>query len=221
MPKVITEPNIYMLRITHSPNMIKDKDPVKSFKDFDTYINEDDKFSLCIGVEHLGKNGRNLHRHYVIHATISQPTLRDIIKQFFVAKSYSCKKVIKNDDEMYSYLFHERDDCIKFNKGVCDEDIQRFQELNREIQADKRDGGSKFKLVNEVIRMYQNLDKVKFRCWSTHKKIFYCICEFYRDGWVPSKFQMERYILTIERQLAINEGTELEWVERLYLQFFS
>lgn len=220
MPKIITDPNVYMLRISYSPNMKKDVNLEKLFKDYDSYIEQDEKVQSCLGVEHSGKDGKNLHRHYVIVATVSQPTLREVIKKFFVAKSYSCKKVIKNDDELYSYLFHERDDCIKFNKGVCQEDIQRFQELNREIQEDKRDGGSKYKLVNEVIKMYNEMDYIKYRCWNRHKKIAKCIYDYYSEGWFPSKFQMERYIMTIERQMDKNNGTEEEGFEALYQKFF-
>lgn len=246
MPKVLTEVQRYMLRVTYAPNYKKDvnfKEVQKQFhKELYQIIKGDDccDFICC---EHNGKSN-NLHAHYVISIKMSQPTLREIIKKYFVPKSYSLKKVINYGDELYSYLFHERDDCIIVSHNIRTEDLERYRRLNQEIQEERRDGGSKYKLVNDIISQYKALinDKKQLKKmrdpgslhivgggeetlhlslhWPRHKILAWLIYKYYDEGWFPSKFQMERYILTIERQLHKNDNTEFEGFEELYKNYF-
>lgn len=231
MPKILTEKQKYCLRVTHAKLWdcrTRESTMEKSFKELSSCIDQDPRVHSCLAVNHQGKQGNNPHTHFVIDCYMSIPTLRELIKKFVPPKSYSLKKVTDDKIDVYSYLFHECSNIIQayevilFRKNISDENIEHYYNHNISVREKWQDGGSKMKLVNDIINRLNDPTEMLNQMWACnqHKLICYHIYMYYKDGWFPSKFQMERYIHTVQRQIHANNNTELDGFKKLYGEYF-
>lgn len=220
MPKQLAEPKEYCIRVSLGKNSREQVD------EFCSHLEQDPegrcKRNLC--VYHVGKKKNNPHCHMVVTAFMTDPTLRKELKKFVEPGSFSIK-TSDGDIKASTYLFHEcvrgKHKCLPGdiickccirNHNVSEKEIAELKELAR--QFSKCD--SKFVMIKEVVNQYEEFQKEN-RYWSRHKCLFILILNYYDKEWVPSKFQMERYVTTAERELArLERPTLKDWSERIY-----
>jgi len=100
---------------------------------------------------HLGAKGENPHCHWVIELSSElqrQSYVGRLKKLFGIEKNTKGWSVqIWKDDGACSYLFHEQDECILFNKGFTEDDLARYRKLNEDVQKvvaiNKERGGNR------------------------------------------------------------------------------
>ena len=148
--------------------------------------------SKAIAVTHTGaKTKENPHFHFIIHLSQKLSAFRKLMQRTFTEGKGNKHMSIKdcdNKDEAYSYLFHEKNECIIYNNGFSESDIERFQKLNEDIQQDIADNTPTEICSRVVSILIDNSTHV------TEREICYTIWrELNKTGkWFPNKFQMER-----------------------------
>jgi len=223
MPKVIDTSYMHLIRIS----LVVEDDPMARVNAVFAYLKEETKISKVLCCRHNGKNGKNPHVHIVVEGKITGITMRNHVKEHVLKSSYSIKKGDGNA-KCYSYLFKEcvranccEGDvcqCVLYKKGVSDTEVKELKEMS--LLHSKVD--SKFKMVNELVPQVDEV-QAKHRCWSLHKCMFSLIMSYYDSEWVPTKFQAERYLTTLEREYARykngDKGVE-DFCDSLYRQYF-
>lgn len=89
-------------------------------------------------LHHMGEKKDNPHVHFVIELSseIQKQSFDTRIKKVFTVEKGSqySSKVWDGKDECCSYMFHELDAPILFNKGFTEDEINRFKLLNESVQ---------------------------------------------------------------------------------------
>lgn len=157
---------------------------------------------------HLGAKGENPHCHWVIELTseLQRQSYVKRIKALFgiekTTKGWSVQ-VWKNEGAC-SYLFHEQDECIIYNKGFSDDDIKLYRKLNDDVQKvvaiNKERGPSR--VVDRV------LGTPGIENWS-RQQIACQLFDYIRKGemYEPGDFRIK----AIVEEIYLKSRTQDEW----------
>lgn len=89
-------------------------------------------------LHHMGEKKDNPHVHFVLELSseIQKQSFDTRLKKVFTVekKSQYSSKIWDGGDECCSYMFHELDAPILFNKGFTEVEIDRFRVLNESVQ---------------------------------------------------------------------------------------
>lgn len=156
----------------------------------------------AIAVRHTGSQTKeNPHFHFIIHTIQKLATFRKSMQRTFTEGKGNKHMSIKNcddDDKAYSYLFHETEDCLVYNNGFSESDLQRFKNLNETIQQDIADNTPTEICSRVVSRLLKNPTSI------SEREICYAIWRDLNENgkWFPNKYQMERWVYKIQAELA-------------------
>lgn len=157
---------------------------------------------------HLGSKGENPHCHWVIELTsdLQRQSYVKRIKSLFgiekTTKGWSIQ--VWKDEGACSYLFHEQDECIIFNKGFTEEDIALYRKLNADVQKvvaiNKERGNGR--VVDRV------LQTPGINIW-TRERIAVQLFEYIRKGemYEPGDFRLKALI----EEIYLKSRSDDEW----------
>lgn len=176
-----------------------------------------------LGALHVGDKSENPHFHAVVKLT------SELQKQSFdyrVKKIYGVSgngqyssKPWDGTDAPCSYLFHEETAEIFLNRGYSDSDIQRFKELNGQVQ--------KVIAINKSRASHRHVDKIIETINSSGKEwnrrdILEEFIRRIRDGemYDPGDFMLKRYIEEIMIKQIIEERQMTAYVHDRYYSLY-
>lgn len=201
----------FCIRVTH----VKDNEEniVKILEN----IGENYIIVKCLVVKHL-RRADNPHSHIVLDLSdpVKQHNLRYYFTKLLEPRSYSLKR---SDDSLkrYSYCFHEKatTENISYKLNVTQDDLVLYMQMCEQIQSAMPDKGSKRKLVDDIVKEYKRLyfvdqehcetdgtggSMLRWDYQKVFKRVMRLVLNTYSD-WVPNGFQMERYVMTVIREL--------------------
>lgn len=201
----------FCVRVTHK------KDNLEKIPECLSDILKNHSFVKCLVVAHLRRED-NQHSHIVLDLadSIKQQSLRYFFTKYFEPRSYSLKV---SDDSLrrYSYLFHEKasEENIIFKYNVSQDDLALYMQMCTKVQDAMPDRGKKSNLIKDIVSKYKSryfLDQtncstdgfagkmLEFHSKKVFVRIMNLILGYYTE-FVPSGYQMERYVMTCMREL--------------------
>lgn len=149
---------------------------------------------LCIG--HVGDKTEKEHIHFVIELQKScQKQSVDVAlkKVFGVSGADYSSKVWDGKDGALSYMFHDVDYKLVYNKGFTPEDIARYIELHKkvaEVVDINKERGAK-RVVDRVVKYYRDQCVI-----PTRERICGRFLTMIRDGemYEPGDYGLKKYV---------------------------
>lgn len=165
-----------------------------------TFFTEVDYKDVLI-VSHSGRTGENIHYHICVSTTLKSQALRKRLKVVFTLGKGNGHMSLKDwdgNEKALSYMFHEDEATIIYNKTYSTDDISRFKEINATVQADIKNNSPNTIVSKVVTDLLENPKR-----YRDHKSIFFAISTIiYENGdFFPNKFQMDRWITKVQMLL--------------------
>lgn len=150
-----------------------------------------------LALYHEGEKKDNPHVHFTLETNtiIQKQSFAIRIKKLFEVASKSAYSITSWDlsDSANSYMFHEEAEDIISNKGYTDSDIQRFRNMNIQVQkvVELNKQRAPGRCVERLLNHFKDNDIVPSRA-----DIIELILEWIRDGemYEPGNFQLEKYM---------------------------
>lgn len=166
-----------------------------------------------IVVKHNGikKKKETPHLHFVFES--KDPEIESRIRGFFKKNftlgtgngHHSIKPAYDLEKSLFSYLFHENggSDCVVYNQGFTDHEVDDFIALNIEVQSTWETPQELCKAIAIKYKSSVNPPKLSHRyiassIWYEYSK---------KDTFFPNKAQLDRYIYYIYSLIKSQENT--------------
>lgn len=169
---------------------------------------------------HMGQTKENPHIHFVIELTseIQKQSFDLRVKKLFKIekKSQYSTKVWDGGQSACSYMFHESPHNIICNKGFSSEEIDKFQELNANVQ--------KVVEINKARAPGRQVDRIVEEYGDekpTRRDIFVKFMEKIRDGemYEPGDYQISKYVEEVYLKTRGHDGWD-DYVDDRFHKIF-
>lgn len=190
-------------------------DDRQGYKEILSALLETQEYKDVLCVQHAGKTGENIHYHICLTTDLKNQALRKRLKASFdkgKGNGHMSLKQWDGNEKALSYMFHEDEAEIIYNKGHSNDDIERYKKLNDDVKADIRNN-SPNAIVSKVTQMLLETPSRG----RDHRSIFIAIADevYSRGEFFPNKFQMDRWISRVEMDLLQDD----EFSKRRYFDY--
>lgn len=171
-------------------------------------------------VHHMGDKKDNPHVHFIMELSseLQKQSLDTRLKKVFTIEKRSqySSKVWDGKDECGSYLFHESNDCVVYNKGFTQDELDRFVALNASVQK-------VITVNNEKASCRAPARAVEYFKGESpsRREVLALFIKWIRDGemYEPGDFQLARYVEEVVIKTTASE--DLDWyVDSRYKRIF-
>lgn len=177
------------------------------------------RFPRVLVVRHEGKSGENIHYHMAVVSDRKNQAFRKELKRLFTkgkGNGHMSLKVWDGKKDYLTYMFHEENAEVVFNRRFEDEELKELRKVGQDIKLSVKEN-SPTKICEIVAHAFRGSQP---SAWELTRAVLDHCRE--KGEWFPNKFQMERWVMSIQCMLAEEESDWKSlregWISSYYIR---